>query len=119
MIEEKEKKKVVFLDRYNGLRRLPGVVTKEGLILSMADQTENKVTPAEEAPKTVSPTGIAVLPQWLVIVSTILVAIAGSIVAAAGSGAIVVPGIVSTICGVVVTIGTVLGITSQGIRKKE
>jgi hypothetical protein len=63
--------------------------------------------------------GPAILPQWAVIMLTLLVVLAGAVPAALVAAGITLPGWVTAIGAIIVTLGTALGITSPGLRKKE
>lgn len=63
--------------------------------------------------------GPAILPQWAVILLTLLVVLAGAIPAALVTAGVTMPGWVTAVGAIIVTLGTALGITSPGLRKKE
>lgn len=65
----------------------------------------------------ISPTGSAVLSQTLIRVATGLVAVAATVVALAMPPiSLAIPAVMMGICTTIVAIGTVLGISSQGVR---
>lgn len=63
-----------------------------------------------------SPTGLALLPQYLLKIATVLVVVAGVIVTLPSAG-IALPPVVLAVSGAVVALGAALGIASQGVRK--
>lgn len=64
-------------------------------------------------PQPVSPTGAPVLPPSVVPYLVILVAVAGALPLLPG-----LPPLVAAICGVVVAVGSALGIASPGLRRQ-
>ncbi len=74
----------------------------------------NAATDSALAP--VSPTGAAILPQFLIKAAVVIVSLAGVVVALPASG-IALPPIVIGIATAVVGVGAALGIASQGARK--
>lgn len=62
--------------------------------------------------------GSAVVPQWLTIAMTVLVGICGLVVGLPAMG-VALPSALLSVCGVILSIGTAVGIASPGVRKKE
>lgn len=82
-------------------------------ILTGTDSNNPPIKPIE------SGLGPAMLPQWAVILLTLVVVLAGAIPAALVAAGIALPSWVTAIGAIIVTLGTALGITSPGLRKKE
>jgi len=64
-----------------------------------------------------SPTGLALVPQYVTRIALVLVAVAGVVVTLPSMG-VALPPVVLTIAGAVLAIGTALGIASPGVRSK-
>lgn len=91
-------------------------MTVEGNRITDPTSVANEATDKQLAP--VSPTGTAFMPQVLVRIATVLVLIAGVIVTLPTAG-ISLPPAVMAAASAVMAIGTVLGISSQGVRRSE
>lgn len=70
---------------------------------------------ADQVPPVVSPTGIAVVQQWIVRIAVVLVGLAASIIAAAQAG-VPIPEKLVAVATTVIALGATFGIVSQGIR---
>lgn len=73
----------------------------------------NRIEPTSVA---VSPTGQAMLPQWLIKAMTVVVAAAG-VCASLPSMGVQLPPVAVAVCGSIVSLGAAFGIVSQGARK--
>ncbi len=82
--------------------------------LTVANAAEDK----RLDPIPVSPTGIALLPQIFIKISTVVVAAAVFVMTIPAMG-VPLPPQVLAVCAAIVGLGTVLGISSQGVRKTE